>query len=147
MSFCVSICIYLTNCACLNQDTVGWSNLFLFQWNINFVFYQFDLISFHNRYHLLIYHVVWLCSNLTKGIKKSLKRYEHESTLWIVIPATILWSVSHRCKLFGFMHYTFYSLKFPQCFQILTALLAKFLTPKLSASSAPIALMIYPNVM
>ena len=31
--------------------------------------------------------------------------------LCIVLPATTLWSVSHRCKLFGFMHYMFYSLK------------------------------------
>ena len=59
--------------------------------------------------------------------------------LCIVLPATTLWSVSHRCKLFGFMHYMFYSLKIflNVFFQIWLPCWPNFIL-KLSAFPAPI---------
>ena len=44
----------------------------------------------------------------------------------IARPATTFWSVSHRCKIVGFMQHTFFSNIFPECFQNLAAFLAKF---------------------
>ena len=74
-----------------------------------------------------MYWLITITENSTH--RQLFKNFLRMNTLWIVIPATKLWSVSHRCKVFGFMHCMFYSQKFPQCFQILTALLAEFLTP------------------
>lgn len=83
--------------------TVICENLFVIQSGTKSKAYCTSLYEFNVKLTLLPFPTH--NKNVRLFYRKDIK------ALCIVLPATTLWSVSHRCKLFGFMHYMFYSLK------------------------------------